>query len=296
MKNVKIVLVVLVVSLLAMPATSFGWVYWAGGGTTSSWSEAGNWADGATPPSNDWALIGNGQTAKVPVVDSAGCVASDVYVGHNRYGWAGPGQLTIASGDLTIGNLKVGVDWNDGAVTQTGGDVTIGGELALGHESNFGSYNISGGSLDAGAHILMSDAGTSSAKFTVDGSGATSITSSYQLGWRNGTGELEFILDAIGVTQITTQRMNLGTGVGAILTIDASAYTGPEADIVLVDYYHDSRWDGNVFDTINLSGGATSIDYQGGAGNNQLTVHVVPEPATMLLLGLGGLVLRKRRA
>ncbi|MCX6873375.1 MAG: Ig-like domain-containing protein [Verrucomicrobia bacterium] len=280
----------LAASLVLLPAALFADAFWDGGGGASLWSEAANWSDDTLPSSgNVW--IGNGQTSKVPEVDAGTASApSTLYVGHSRYAWAGPGSLTVSGGTLQVGGgIAVGVDWRNGAVTQTGGQVNA-GELALGHESNFGSYTISGGALNAGGHLLLTDAGTSSGLFEVNGSGATSITASFQLGFRNGTGELKFVLDAAGVTPITAARLILRTGAGRILTVDASAYTGPPADIVLVDYSATGYWDGNPFTSINLSANATNVSF-GGVLSNRLTVHVVPvalTPTTTALVRSSG--------
>ncbi len=275
----------LAASLVLLPTALLADSFWDGGGSASLWSEAANWSDDVMPSSgNVW--IGNGQTSKIPEVNAGTASApSTLYVGHNRYGWAGPGSLTVSGGTLQVGGgIAVGVDWKNGAVTQTGGQVNA-GELDLGHESNFGSYTISGGALNAGGHLLLSDAGTSSGLFEVNGSGATSITASYQLRFRNGTGELKYVLDAAGVTPITAARLILSTGAGRILTVDASAYTGPPADIVLVDYSATGYWDGNPFSTVNLSANASAVSF-GGVLSNRLTVHVVAAvlPATTTTL------------
>ncbi|MCX6873376.1 MAG: autotransporter-associated beta strand repeat-containing protein [Verrucomicrobia bacterium] len=253
-------------------------VTWDGGGTTNLWSEAANWSDNILPSAFTGSVrIGDngGSITKMPEVAAGTAVAANsCYVGDIG---SGPGSLTVSGGTLQVngGGLYVGTNFRNGAVTQTSGQVAVAGETALGHETNFGSYRISGGALNAGVHLLLSDAGTSSGLFEVNGSGATSIAASYQLRFRNGTGELKYVLDAGGVTPITAARLILGTGAGRILTVDASAYTGPEADIVLVDYSAAGYWDGNPFSTVNLSGGATSISF-GGVLSNKLTVHVVP--------------------
>ncbi|MCX6873372.1 MAG: sugar phosphate isomerase/epimerase [Verrucomicrobia bacterium] len=283
----KIVSIGLAVCHFMLPAAALADAFWDGGGGASLWSEAANWSDDTLPSSgNGW--IGNGQTRKMPEVNAGtASVQSTLYVGHNRYAWAGPGGLTVSGGTLQVGGqgLAIGVDFRNGAVTQTGGQITLANEMALGHETNFGSYRISGGALDAGAHLLLSDAGTSSGLFEVNGSGATGITASYQLRFRNGTGELKYVLDAGGVTPIAAARLILGTGAGRILTVDARAYTGPEADIVLVDYSATGYWDGNPFSSVNLSANATNVSF-GGVLSNKLTVHVVPVPGYTAWAGL----------
>ena len=249
-------------------------VTWDGGGATNLWSEAANWSDDILPSAFTGTVrIGDkgGTVTKMPEVAAGTAIAANsCYVGDNG---SGPGSLTVSGGAMQVngGGLYVGTNFKNGAVTQTGGQVTVAGETALGHESNFGSYTISGGALNAGGHLLLTDAGASSGLFQVNGSGATSITASYQLRFRNGTGELKYVLDAAGVTPITAANLNLGTGAGRILTVDASAYAGPEADIVLVDYSA-GAWDGNTFSTMNLSANATNVSFSGG----KLTVHVVP--------------------
>jgi hypothetical protein len=268
-------------------------VTWDGGGTTNLWSEAANWSDNILPSAFTGTVrIGDngGTITKMPEVAAGTAIAANsCYVGDNGNG---PGSLTVSGGTLQVngGGLFVGTNFRNGAVTQTGGQVSVASETAFGHESNFGSYTISGGAFNAGSHLLMTDASASSGLFQVNGSGATRITASYQLRFRNGTGELKYVLDAAGVTPITAARLILSAGAGRILTVDASAYTGPEADIVLVDYSAAQYWDGNPFTTVNLTGGATSISF-GGAIANKLTVHVVPvvlTPTTTALVRSSG--------
>jgi hypothetical protein len=290
MKSARWILIAAVVSFFAAPAALFADRYWDGGGTTNLWSEAANWSDDGEPNATSGSVfIGDmgGTITKMPEVDAGTALAASAcYVGHNRYGWAGPGSLTVSGGTLKVlgQGLAVGVDWKNGAVTQTGGQVLVSNEVSLGHESNFGSYTISGGSLNAGAHLLITDAGTSSGLFQVNGTGATSITVSYQLYFRNGTGELKFVLGPTGVTPITASRLIVNSGAGRgprTLTVDSTGYTGPETDIVLVDYRATTYWDGKTFNTVNLIGSRTMSIAYGTVLSSRLTVHVGPDPALM---------------
>ena len=254
--HLKMVLAVLAVSLFMLPEALFaGTVFWNGAGSNNSWTNVANWAGNTLPSASDDAWVPNRYSGApiMPLIDAR-------------------------AGAVTIRSLEVGTYGYDGSVIQTGGAVTCSGEVGVGGDvGRRGTYTISGGSLNAGAHILITDSATSSGLFEVDGSGATSITASYQLYFRGGAGELKYVLDAAGVTPITAARLIVGTGVSRTLTVDASAYTGPTADIVLVNYSATGYWDGHTFSTINLSGGAQSIAY-GTVIPNKLTVHVVPSP------------------
>lgn len=297
-KSVTSVIVVLVVSFLAMPAGVFADAYWTGGGSDNLWSNIDNWNADPANSGNVHINNGGGGITKMPLIATTASTTGGVYVGEG----SGPGVLTIGA-NLTInGALGVGTNNGNGTVTQTGGLLTA-GEIAVGAEAKNGHYTISGGSVNV-SHILASDHSTSSGLFEVVGTGATSIVANYQVKFRSGNGGFKFVLGATGVTPIQTNRLLLDSTGSTTLTVDATGYTGPEADIVLFDYSREAGggryWDGAFFDNVILLGGATSINYgtswPAPAEMNKLTVHIVPipEPATMLLLGLGGILLRKR--
>jgi hypothetical protein len=257
MKNIKTVLIMVFISFVS-PAMLFANGTWDGGGSTNLWSEGANWGGDAVPLASETASVN--LASKMPLINA--------------------GTTAVCQ------SLNVGTSGQSSSVTQTGGSIAIGHEVALGHNGLTGTYTISGGSLNVVNHLLLSDNAASTGVFQVNGTGATSITASYQLQFRSGTGHLKFVLDAAGVTPINATRLNMGSGAARILTVDASAYTGPEADIVLVNY--PSGKSGSTFSTVNLSGGAQSISL----GTNKLTVHVVstvdvnpptPNPATFAI-------------
>jgi hypothetical protein len=257
MKSVRWILTAIaVVSFLAAPAELFAAGIWYGDGSTNLWSEGANWDNYLPPTASDNVYIPWATAPKMPLIDTGtSAVGASVYVGCN---------------------------WANGTLTQTSGSLNVGHELALGHESFTGTYTISGGELKVTNHILLSDAGTSTGVLEVVGSEPNSITAGYQLLFRNGTGELKFVMDAAGVTHISPYRLilsNSPTKGPRILTVDATAYTGPATDMVLVDY---AWWDSGTFTTVNLIGArAESIAY-GTVIPNALTVHIAPDPTLMV--------------
>lgn len=98
-----------------------------------------------------------------------------------------------------------------------------------------------------------------------------------------------FSLDGTGISNISASLDDYSTGSGATLngaTVTGNTHTG---DWMLITYTFDVAADGTRLD----------IQSQGGTGNiNALALTSVPEPATasLGLLGLGALLMRRRRA
>jgi hypothetical protein len=212
----------------------------------------------------------------------------DVYVGRmgNAAEKKGIGYYTISGGTLTV----------DSSTTTTKGRLYVGG--------NSGTEGMNG--AEGTFTIVENDATILMRKLYVGAQTAT----------RYGTGTLEFKIGAEGVSpiQLTTADSIILDQAGALSTANlvvSLVDVPPIGDILLVE----NQSTGDVvgaFDTVNgipavegaavaLSFGGTDYHYQltyksaGGADGLANDIMLIPEPATLALLGLGSLIAAIRR-
>jgi len=159
-------------------------------------------------------------------------------------------------------------------------------------------------------------------KFVVDGTGGTINMSALYVGGdgtKTGTGAVEFKIGASGVSKISLSSAAIldgGTGTSTGIADLVLTATAPLAasNIVLVETTSATAVSG-IFDRLNgtigaatqgasvaLGGQSFTLSYVynattglDGAGND-IALVLVPEPATLAILGLGGLLLRRRLA
>ena len=129
--------------------------------------------------------------------------------------------------------------------------------------------------------------------FTIIGSAASFSATSLSV---SDTGTLNFTFDSLGITSIASSG-GLTIDAGADLTIDGSFYTGGASTFDLIEV--GSFTVGNEFDELvtGFTGFNTDLVYDG-IGGVDLVLTAIPEPSSTALLGLGlgALVLRRRRA
>lgn len=230
---------------------------------------------------------------------------------------------------LGAGWMRVGAG-NPGYVTQTGGLVRVSGgieggakvdsaRLAIGDSAGSdGNYTISGGTIT----YLPSEA-KPGGQLHIGARGGTGILTiigiepSIQMdtlvvGERTAgaSGTIEYQIGALGVSPIGLDSSvtldPLGDDSTAALIVSLID-TPPAGPILLVETKSDVAVSG-LFDTLNggsaadgapvtLSYGGTdylyTLTYAGGVGGNDIVL--IPEPATLILFGLGGLIAAARR-
>ena len=242
-------------------------------------------------------------------------VAAETWVGR-----AGTGVWNQTGGTLNSDSFLVVGREGGGAGNYTAGDGTLnlsGGVVNAAVVSGFGTIasfgvsqgevNISGGiyNVGTGSGIGQIVGERGSGAFNIIGStGMANILGDLYVGLtadgndETGVGTIGFTADASGIGSISVSGdVNLSSN-GDFLAVDLSAYTGPYADIILIDGTTSQGEfvglsQGSLV-TTGFSGGDFTIDYSV-AGDVWLRTVVIPEPSSLAVLIVASLGLTRRR-
>ena len=295
-----------------------------------NWSVGSNWDHGEPLPDSDTdiyaASINNGGTAQITYPNDESC--SEVHIGD---GTSSSGMIDMSGGNLSVTYEIIGYA-GTGTCCQTGGTNAVGqycslaknsgangtyelsgtGRLStnqeyigesgtgvfqqtdgthivddfihLGHNAgSTGNYTISGGTLVAQE---FSVGYTGSGTFTVTGNDSTIMLGNYS---QSGASKLVSAFDSDGISVIDVTGNVLLGGIWNIIDL-GDAPLGV-FDILVAD-------EGLImgdFDTINLPNDDWNWGLTDTSGTDTLWVQHVPEPATMLMMLLGGFGLLRRR-
>lgn len=243
------------------------------------------------------------QSGGTVTVGSVGAGGS-AFIGQN-----GAGTFNLSGGTFTASSVAVAVGGTaSGNLTQTGGTMDLLNGVNTGASwtktlsvNNNGSYSISHGSLLAGnfavgnstvvggAAAISGDAVVQlsvdlgiNGTLSVNGSDAAiSVGNDINL---YSVGTLNFHFDSMGISTINVVGDGAFDSAG-IINVDGSAYLGGPGTFTLIN--------ASVFDatpTINLTGFSSPVFSDWDLANGNFTVSIVPEPSTIVLLVIAGLL------
>jgi len=268
----------ILVLLLGVASSAWASNDWSTAATSSDWFTAANWSSGTVPvlvPSTNTRTYQTQANATyMPIINSGAALSHQLDIGggpHATSSVIGTVTLNGAASTLTvtdyfrIGSSSTSNRW--GAFYMNGGTVTVGGYMAVGYGATTtdlrGWLYMTGGTINVTADLRFANA-----------SGASAWA--YVTGGTINAGSLN--MRPAGTTGTPTTLLDISGGGKVVLNGDV---------VATVLGYRDNGW--------ILSGGEEFLDewvtYD--AGTNKTTL--VPEPATLCLLGLGALSLIRRK-
>jgi hypothetical protein len=315
----KKVLFICVVSMFFVGSASALNFSWTGNGDGSTWTDNDNWNYTTQLPAttDSWQFIEGG--ADVHITNGTTAYGYNIRMGHTSsgtsltvdtggtLGWCNSiiignsaaqsgTSVTIKSGAELNGSLRIGAFDGTGVCTIEGG--TVNSTIILGYRNNAkGTLFMDGGTVTGGnMKLCRSDAGDDGTWSYVDMDGGYMKLSNLDIGedansWAlfNLDGGLvdtnDLWLNESGAAQYATLNITGGT-----MVID---FTETEEGETWAEFK--TRVGGSGYDITGYGYHANAV-YTWDDRNTKLTLTAtVPEPATIALLGLGGLFLFRRK-
>lgn len=194
-----------------------------------------------------------------------------------------PGPIVDPTVDIALDGGALGVGGADGELTMDGGTVAY-NWFNLGEDGGTtGTLNMNSGTLTANWDIGVGAYGEGIVNMT----GGTLGTGYLIVGAWGGAGATGHIALDGGTIDVEYFLMRIEEGAVGTMDIEAGTLISNNDLTGTIQGYIDNGW-------ITGYGGAGEaiVSYDG----ETTTLYAVPEPATMCLLGLGGLLLRRRRS
>lgn len=299
-----IVLLLLVAAGSASAATvGDGWKGSAGGGVSQDWFDGANWQYGVPYIASDYATSGkygvttyygtsgtnyDNSLTTCPIIANGDARAIEIRVGGTAVtGTNETAYLVMNSGTLKTVNwlglgINTGVGDRNGTFYMHGGAITLGGATPDGLDTGarttghlyvgngttsttaMGKLYMDGGSIDVGANFIIANGTKSGGEAYLSGNALITVAGNFQM--RPNT------------ANTSTPKLDISGNARIVINGDKTA---------AVQGYIDNGW-------IQINGvdaDYSIVSYDSGTGKTT----IVPEPATICLLGIGALSLIRRK-
>jgi hypothetical protein len=294
-----------------------------GEGVSGNWTERSLWDNGVpTEALGEIRIRNDDSVCLLNTVEGANYNSAQKLRIYNE------GELVIADGGELLGTcwLRVGTIEGPGIINQSGGLIRIrkgtnsAGKLQIGdgRGSEGSVYTMTGGTLtylDGEASLWIGYRGGSGIFKVAGTSPVISMKELYVAGGsgdKAGTGTLAYEISSDGVSKIMLSNyVNINIDDTGKAYLDLSLIPGevaPSTDIVLVENTGQNSIKGSGFSEVYHNGGTANgeegcqvqlgntcytltykYDATGDSNNNDIALVYVPEPALLILLGIGGL-------
>ena len=267
-------LLILFLVLAIAGSASAASMYWLGA-NSSDWTDAGNWGGTGFPPTSaDWVDVrSDAWYGNYPEVSTGQSVVAGTIRMNPGYGPETP-TITVNGGTLTTAaEIYIGSSGGPAEFIMNDGTVNVGSYTPVGNAGGTGRLYVNGGTFNAGFLGTPNwyDGGVGTGEVYIDGGNLNT------LGFLVGVGgSMEFTKDLIDGGGLLTDTQDIDEIDWVIFQTDVLGYVGSG----LIS---------------SSAGGGIQVDFSSVGTVRTTEIYSVPEPMTMALLGVGSLMLRRRR-